>query len=129
MTTHTERTLPEVLQGAAVNIQEIIRSEFQLAKTVVKDTVARSSRPAAMLGAGIAISLYAAGFILLAIVYSLAIVMAAWLAALIVGAVLAIAAIVIISSARTQLKRVDPVPERTVETMKENMTWVKQQIK
>lgn len=129
MSSHTERTLPEVLQGAIGNIQEIIRSEFQLAKAEMKAAVAKMTGPAAMLGVGVTISLYAMGFILLAIVYKLSTMMEAWIAALLVGGVLALIAIVTLIGATSKLKHVNAVPERTVETMKENMTWAKKQMK
>ena len=45
MSIRGERTLPEVLQDVIGNIQEIIRSEFQLAKAEIKERMARASGP------------------------------------------------------------------------------------
>jgi VIT1/CCC1 family predicted Fe2+/Mn2+ transporter len=129
MATYNERSLPEVLQGIVGNIEEIIRSEVQLAKTEVKDELSKASRPAGMMGAGFVLSLYAGGFMLLAAVYGLTYVMAAWMAALIVGVVLAIAATLFISVGKKNLKLVNAVPQRTAETMRENMEWAKKQIR
>jgi len=61
-------------------------------------------------------------------VMGLATVVATWLAALIVGAVLGVIALVLITTASKRLKHVN-VPERTIETMKENVQWAKNQIK
>jgi hypothetical protein len=129
MPLHNERTLPEVLQGAIGNIQEIIRSEFQLARAEIGAAIQKISGPATMVGVGIGISLYAIGFILLAIVYKLSTLMEAWMAALLVGGVLALIAIITLVAASTKLKHVNAVPEKTVETMKENLTWAKRQMK
>jgi hypothetical protein len=129
MPLHNERTLPEVLQGAIGNIQEIIRSEFQLAKAEIGAAIQKISGPATMVGVGIGISLYAIGFILLAIVYKLSTLMEAWLAALLVGGALALIAIITLVAATNKLKHVNAVPEKTVETMKENLTWAKRQMK
>ena len=129
MSTGGERTLTEVLQDMIGNIQEIIRSEFQLAKVEIKDRVARTRGPVTMFGLGSLISLYAVGFILLAIVYKLSTVLEPWLAALFVGCVLALFGAVILILATSKLKEIDAVPRRTVETMKENMTWANKQIK
>jgi hypothetical protein len=129
MSIHGERSLSEVLQDVVGNIQELIRSEFQLAKAEIKDRVAKMRGPAAWMGAGSVIFLYGLGFIMLAIVYKLGTIMEPWLAALIVGGVLALFAAVILISATSRLKRIDAVPQRTVKTMKENMTWAKKQIK
>jgi hypothetical protein len=55
--------------------------------------------------------------------------MEAWMAALLVGGVLAMIAIVTLVAATNKLKHVTAVPEKTVETMKENLTWAKRQMK
>jgi hypothetical protein len=129
MPLHNERTLPELLQGAIGNIQEIIRSEFQLARAEIGAVIQKISGPATMVGVGIGISLYAVGFILLAIVYKLSTLMEAWVAALLVGGILALIAIITLVGATHKLKHMNAVPEKTVETMKENMTWAKRQMK
>jgi uncharacterized protein YoxC len=59
----------------------------------------------------------------------LATVVATWLAALIVGAALGVMAIALITTASNRLKHVNKVPERTIESMKENVQWAKNQIK
>jgi uncharacterized membrane protein YqjE len=129
MALYNERTVPEVLQDIVGNIQEIIRSEFRLAKTEIKEEVSKASRPAETLGAGIVLSFYALGFILLAVVYALSIVMATWLAALLVGVLLAVLGIALISSGGKKLKQVNVIPEKTAASVKENMQWAKNQIK
>jgi uncharacterized membrane protein YqjE len=123
------RSVPEVLQDIVGNIQEIIRSEFRLAKAEVKQEAAKATGPLIMWVAGAAFGLYAFGFLLFTAVMALATVMATWLAALMVGAVLAVASVALISAATNRLKRVNTVPERTIESLKENVQWAKDQIK
>jgi hypothetical protein len=48
-----------------------------------------------------------------------------WLATLIVGAVLGIAGIVLLSKGRSQFTV--PTPTRTIENVKENVQWMKDQ--
>jgi membrane protein len=126
---HTERTLPELLHGAVGNIEEIVRSEFQLQKAEIKESTAKLRGPVTLLGVGFTISLYAMGFLLLGAVYKLSTIMEAWMAALLVGGVLAIVAIATLIGATNKLKHVKVVPEKTVETMKENIAWAKKQMK
>jgi hypothetical protein len=128
-TSHSERTLPELLQGALGNLEEIIRSEFQLQRAEVKESVARMRGPATLLGVGFTISLYALGFLLLAVVYKLSTMMEAWMAALIVGGTLTVIAILILIGAASKLKQVKVGPEKAVENTKENIAWVKKQLK
>ena len=82
-----------------------------------------------MFGAGLLFGFYALGFLLLAIVYGLSVVMASWLAALIVGAVLAMVAAGLMNSSGKKLKRVNPTPEKTIQSLEENVQWGKNQIK
>jgi hypothetical protein len=53
--------------------------------------------------------------------------MPAWMAALIVGVVLLIVSGMLLMIGRTRLKQVSPKPEKTIETMKENIEWAKDQ--
>jgi uncharacterized membrane protein YqjE len=128
-TSQPQRSVPEVLQDIVGNLQEIIRSEFRLAKTEIKEEASKAARPAAMFGAGLLFSFYALGFLLLAIVYGLSVVMASWLAALIVGALLAMVAAGLMNSSGKKLKRVNPTPEKTIQSLEENVQWGKNQIK
>ncbi len=129
MTTQNGRSVPEVLQDIVGNIQEIIRSEFRLAKAEVQQEASKAAPPVKMIVMGAAIGFYALGFLLFTLVMGLATVVATWLAALIVGAVLGIIALVLINTASKRLKQVNKVPERTIESMKENVQWAKNQIK
>jgi uncharacterized membrane protein YqjE len=122
------RSMTDVLHDIVANIQEIVRSEFRLAKTEISEETAKAAKSSAPLGGGIVLSLYAFGFILLAIVYALEMVVAAWLAALIVGAAVAVVAAILISVGRKRLQQVK-MPERTIVSVKENVQWAKNQIK
>lgn len=123
------RSVPEVLQDIVGNIQEIIRSEFSLAKIEIKQEAAQAKGPAIMWLIGGALGLYALGFLLLTAVLGMAIVMPIWMAALIVGAVLTVISIALLSAAGSRLKQAHKVPERTIESLKENVQWAKEQIK
>jgi len=129
MTTQNGRSVPEVLQDIVGNIEEIIRSEFRLAKAEVKEEASQAAPPLKMMVVGAGIGFYALGFLIFTLVMGLATMVATWLAALIVGGVLGLIALVLITTASKRLKQVNKVPERTIETMKENVQWAKNQIK
>jgi uncharacterized membrane protein YqjE len=129
MATPAQRTVTDVLQDIVGNVQEIIRAEFRLAKAETKEKVRKASGPATMLGVGALIGTYGLGFVLLAVMYVLSKVVVAWVAALIVGVVLAITAAVLVSAGKNALKRISPMPEKTVQSVKENVQWSKDQIK
>jgi uncharacterized membrane protein YqjE len=128
-TPQTQRTVSDVLQDIVGNVQQIIRSEFRLAKVELREKAERASRPAVFVASGTLVGLYGLGFLFLAAVYGLAVVVPEWAAALIVGAVLCIIGVMVLSSGRAKLKTIDPIPDKTVQTLKENVQWAKEQIK
>jgi hypothetical protein len=65
----------------------------------LSEKASNAVQPAKTLGVGLLLGFYGLGFLLLAAFYGLAVIMPIWLAALIVGAVLAIIASIFISSA------------------------------
>src|ERR1700680_4086855 len=124
-----DRSFSDVFQDILHNVQEIVRSEVRLAKTEVREEAVKAKSSAALLGGGTVAGLYAILFLLLVIVYALALVMPNWAAALIVGAALAVGATLMLTSGVKRFKLIHPTPERTVETIRENVEWAKQQAK
>jgi uncharacterized membrane protein YqjE len=124
-----QRSVPEILENIASNLTQLVQAEFRLAKSEVKEGAEKVAGPGATLGAGVALALYGLGFLLLAAVYALSLVVAGWLAALIVGGVLTVAAGVLIGAGSTKLKRVNLTPDKTIRTLEEDVQWAKQQIK
>lgn len=124
-----QRTMSDVLQDIVSNIQQIIRSEFVLAKVEVTEKAQKASKPAAITAAGVVLAFYGLGFLLLAAIYALSLAMPTWLAALIIGFFVVILAGIFVGAGISALKRIDPVPEKTVRTVKENVQWAKDRIK
>jgi hypothetical protein len=84
-----ERSFSDVLDSIVGNVQTIIRSEIQLAKTEVKEETTKAARATGILAAGSLLGVYAGGFLLLTVVRALENVTAPWLASLIVAVWLA----------------------------------------
>jgi uncharacterized membrane protein YqjE len=124
-----QRSVPEILQDIATNLTQIVRAEFRLAKSELKEGAEKVAGPSAALGAGVVLGFYGLGFLLLAAVYALSLVMAGWLATLIVGGFLAVSAGILISAGGMKLKRISLTPEKTIRTLEEDVQWAKQQTK
>jgi uncharacterized membrane protein YqjE len=118
-TPQRQRAVPEVLQDMVGNFQEMIRSEFLLAKTEIKEKTQSASGPAAGLALGIAMALFGTGFLLWAAVFALALVMTLWAAALLMGAVLLLISLAVISSSRSKLKMISATPDKTIRSLEE----------
>jgi len=128
MALQNNRSMAEVVQNIVGNVQEIIRSEFRLAKAETRQEVSKAAKSSVVLGAGLVLAAYAVGFLLLTIMYGLETTLPAWLAALIVAVGVMIIAMVAVMAGRKRMKQVH-MPEKTIETMKENVQWAKQQIR
>jgi uncharacterized membrane protein YqjE len=119
------RSIAAVLTDIVGNVQQIIRAEIRLAKVEVRQEVNIAARSAMLLIVGGVVAVLALGVALLAGVYALAIVVAPWLAALIVaGAVGAIAG-ALIASGITQMHQVSIALPKTVATIEESIQWAK----
>jgi len=127
MATSIDRSVTEILENIVGNVQGIVRSEVRLAKAEIQEETVKAGKAAGITGSGAVLGLYALGFFLLTCLYALETAMAPWLAALIVTVVVGSAAAVLILVGRKRLKRVDPRPEKTISTLKENVEWVKNQ--
>ena len=82
-----------------------------------------------MMVGGIVTGWFTVWLLLLAIVFALGTVMPMWGAALVLFVIMGIVTAVLLTAGKKRLKTVHATPERTVETMKENVEWVKNQTK
>lgn len=124
-----ERPLSDLFNELSRQMSTMLRQEMQLARLEMKERMAKVGRNAAMLAAG-GLILYAGllGLMITAVI-ALANVMELWLAALIVGGVIAIIGAIMIGVGYGRLKELDMVPRRTVDSLQESAEWLKQEIK
>jgi len=115
----------EIISEITQDLSRLLRQEVELAKAEVKQEATKAGKGVGMLaGAGLA------GFMVIillsfALVYALDAIMPQGWAAVIVAVLWAILGAVLYSVGRKQLKSVNPVPQQTAETMKENAEWLR----
>jgi uncharacterized membrane protein len=119
------RSMSEVVQDIFGNVQEMIRSEFRLAKAEVREEASKGGKAAAILGAGALAGIFCIALFLVTCLLALEIALPAWLAALIMGILTGIVAAVLIKVGRTRLKRVNAMPRQTIHSVKENVEWAR----
>jgi uncharacterized membrane protein YqjE len=124
-----DRPIKQILQDILTNMQEIIRNEVRLARTEIGEEMSKALRALAILGGGMFLAVYALGFLLLSAVYALAAVLPDWLAPLLVGLLVAVGAAILIMVGRNRLAEVNAKPEKTIQSVKEDVQWVKDQTK
>lgn len=107
----------------------LVRQEAQLAKSEVQQKISRTSRDLVSLAGGGIVVLLGALALTAALILVLAgpVGLSPWLAALLVGAVLAAVGGLMLRRALQDLKQTDPTPRRTVESIKHDIQMAKEQ--
>ena len=123
------RPLGDLFSDLATEMSNLVRQEVSLAKVEVTQKAKYVGRNVGYLVVGGAVAYAALLAILAAIVMLLARVMPHWGATLIVGVVVGAIGWMLIGKAMMALQQADLTPHETVETLKEDATWMKQQIK
>ncbi len=124
-----ERSLGELFASLSKDTATLVRQEIELARTELSEQASEAAKNAAGVAVGGAVAYAALILIVIALAIKLADVMETWLAFLIVGAGVAVIGLVIMQKCLTALKHLSFVPEKTIETLKENKAWVQQVMK
>lgn len=109
--------------------QQLVRKEFELAKYEIRGEVDKAKDGAISLAIGAAIAVVGA-FLLIQMVVQLLIDLAnlaPWLAYLIVGAPLALVGFFLLQRGSSRVQEVDPVPHETIENVRKDVAWIKDQ--
>jgi uncharacterized membrane protein YqjE len=125
----SDRSFSEVIEDVVTHVQEIIRSEVRLAKVEVREEAVKAGKAAGILAAGAIIGVYALGFFFLTWLYALEIAITPWLAGLIVTILVGSIGAALIMIGIKRIKRVNPRPTKTLDSLKEDVEWAKQQVR
>jgi predicted phage tail protein len=123
-----ERSLGDLFSELATETSTLVRQEVALAQTELTQKATSVGKNVGFLVVGGAVGYAALLAILTAAIIGLTYFIPAWAAALIVGVVVGIVAFLLISSALKALKETDLTPNQTVETLKEDAEWLKNQV-
>ena len=124
-----ERPLGELFSDLANETSSLVRNEVALAKIELTQKATEIGKNIGFLAVGGAIGYAAFLAMAAALIMLLAKVMPAWAAALIIAFLVAGTAWLLIGSALSKLQQTKLTPEQTVETLKEDAEWIKQQVK
>lgn len=123
------KPLGDLFSDLASEMSELVRKEVALAKLEVSEKTKSVGRNVTYLLVGGAVAYSAMLAIIAAIVMLLDKVMPNWGAALLVGIVVAAIGWLLVGKALAALQATDVTPQQTVETLKEDAAWIRQQIK
>ena len=121
-----ERPIGELLKELANETTTLVRQELDLAKAEMREKAGKAGPGFGMWGAAGATGLLALGSLTAFLILALDGAMPNWLAALIVGLVYsAIAGVLYVRGKHRVEEAGSPVPEKTIETVKEDVQWAK----
>ena len=123
-----ERSVGELFGQLTQDLSLLVRQETQLAKTEIQEKISRASRDLVSLATGGVVALVGGLALTAAVILLLVdpVGLEPWLAALLVGALLAGGGYVMLRGGLRDLKALDPAPRRTVESIKEDIQSVKE---
>lgn len=123
------RSTAAVVQDAITNVQTIVRKEVELAKIELRQAAADLGTAAGAGGAAAVISAFGLVFLGAAGAKALEQVLAPWAAWLIVASAFFLLAAVAALVARSRANRAPLPPSTTQQSIQENVTWMKQQLR
>jgi len=120
-----DASVGELIGNISDDVSKLFRQEVELAKAEVKQEATKAGKAAGMLGGAGFAGYLAVVLLSFALVFGLGNVMDLSWAALIVAAIWGVIGAVLYANGRKKLRTVDPVPHRTVDTIKEDAQWLK----
>jgi uncharacterized membrane protein YqjE len=124
-----EQPLGELFKQLSNDMSTLVRQELKLAQAEMTEKGKKAGIGAGLVGGGGVLGLLALGSLTACLVAALATAMDVWLAALIVTVVYgALAAGLALIGKNRVSEAAPPMPEQTVETVKEDVQWAKTQL-
>lgn len=123
----SDESLGTLVGNLSTNMTKLMRQELELAKAEIRDEAKKAGKGAGMLGGAAFAGWMTAIFLSTTLMWLLSKAIDLTLAALIVAVLWGAAAAVLALSGKKQLQDLNPKPERTIETLKEDAQWAKAQ--
>jgi len=123
-----QRSLGDLFSELTRETSTLVRKEMELAKTEMTDKATKAGKNIGFLAIGGAVAYAGLLAVIGGVILLLANAVSLWVSALIVGLVVAIVGYVLVQKGLTALKSLDLVPRQTIETLKEDKEWAKDQI-
>jgi hypothetical protein len=124
-----ETSVTDLISGLVNDAQQLVRREIDLAKREVTIELDKVKQGAMALGIGAGAAIIGALLLAHMLVYLVQAVtgLSLWVSYLIVGAVFAIGGGLALMQGLKRMKEVDPVPRETIESVRKDVQWIKEQ--
>ena len=108
---------------------DLVRAEMELARTELKEEATKAGKAGGVLAGAAYAGAVAVLLLAFAAAWGLAEVIPEGFAFLVGGAVIGLVAAGLAMAGRTRLRQVNPVPEQTMDTLKEDARWARAQVR
>lgn len=127
--TDSSPSMSSLVGGIVHDAQQLIRQEMTLARREIQQELDKAKTAAVSFGAAVAVLALGAVLLSFMLVYLLSEMAGLpwWASFAIVGGVLAVVGGILLAVAKNQASEVSLMPRQTVETMRENVQWLKNQ--
>jgi uncharacterized membrane protein len=125
----SDRSIKEIIESLKPQLQELADKQVELARTELVPVARQAGIAAGLLAVGAVFMLVFLIFISLTGVYVLNLFLSLWLSALIVSGVLLLIGGILAGAGANVLRRLDPVPHRTIRALQQNINWLKGQFR
>jgi hypothetical protein len=124
-----DTSVAELISGLVNDAQQLVRREIDLAKREVTIELDKVKQGAVALGIGAGVTIIGALLLAHMLVYLVQALtgLSLWVSYLIVGAVFAIGGGLMLMQGLKRMKEVDPVPRETIESVRKDVQWIKEQ--
>jgi hypothetical protein len=125
-----EPSLTQLLTGIVDDAKALLRQELALAKYEIREDLRKTTTVMLLLGIGAGVAAIGGLLLILMLVHLLNALteLPLWACYGIVGGVFAIVGGVLLLIGKNTIARIDVVPPHTVETMREDVQWFKEQV-
>jgi len=116
------------MRGVVNDAKLLMRQELELAKHEMREEVREAKTALVSLGAGIGVTALGGLLLIVMLVHLLNALTQwpLWICYGIIGGVCVIAGVVLLYRGKRHMSQIDMMPKQTVETMKENVRWIKE---
>ena len=121
-------SLGELFSDLAAQTGKLIRQEAALAKSELSDKAAAAGKDIGLIAAGAFIGYAGLLAVVAGVIVLLAYAIPLWVSALAVGIVLGIVAYFLVSSGMSHIKNANWAPQESIESIKEDAQWLKNQV-
>lgn len=130
------RSIGDLFKSLKDDATWLIKQEIALAKLEISNKLSQAARDSAMMIVGGVVALLGAMALVAAASIGLSVALdlvlplwlAIWLGPLVVGVLLMIIGYAVFATGRKKLQHIEPKPQRTVQTIKEDTEWVREKV-